>query len=64
MGCVQCCTVRPFLYEYEVPRILLVDVKIVRHAQRFFFGSCHKLSVKRHDILNMFRLDEILSNNF
>ena len=52
---IQGCTVRPLFYEHEVPRVFLVDVKIIRHTQWFLFGSRYKFSVKRHDVIDMFQ---------
>ena len=59
---IQSCPIRPLFYEYEVPRIFLIDEKIVRHAEWFFFGLLHKLPIQRHDFLDALRFDEVLSN--
>lgn len=61
---VQSCPMRPFFYKYEVIRIFLVDKKIIGYAQRFFLGLSYKFSIQRHDILDIFRFDEILGNYF
>lgn len=61
---VQGCPIRPFLYKYEVTRIFLIDKKIIRHTQRFFFSLFYKLPIQRYNILDAIQPDEVLCNYF
>ena len=62
--CIQGRPVRPLLDEDEMPRIFLIDVQIVRNAQRLLSGSLDKLSIERGHGIEVFDLDEVLRNHF
>lgn len=60
---IECGAIRPLLDENEMPRVFLIDEKIIGDAELFQFRLLDKLPVERKHDLDGLWLDEVLSDD-
>lgn len=57
-------TIRPFLNENEVPRILIVNEEFIGDVERLRTRKLDELTVQRHHDIYGIESDEVLGNHF